>query len=191
MLVSDAKIAPGVVATRLIALDDAPALSSLLVENREFLAPWSPVMPDSMFTESGQAAIVAESLTRFEHGEMLPHVIIDVDGELVGRINLASITHRAFQSAGMGYWVAQQQNGRGVAAAAVACMLVEAFEVVGLHRVQAETLARNVASQRVLERNGLEWIGFAPKYLQIADQWQDHVIYQRVNGNWANAAASS
>ncbi|MEO6822958.1 MAG: GNAT family protein [Candidatus Nanopelagicales bacterium] len=143
-----------------------------------------------MFTESGQAEIVGESLTRFEQGEMLPHVIIDVDGELVGRINLASITRRAFQSAGMGYWVAQKRNGHGIAVAAVDRMLCEAFDAVGLQRVQAETLAHNVASQRVLERNGFVRIGFAPKYLHIADEWRDHVIYQRINDNWAEAHAS-
>jgi ribosomal-protein-alanine N-acetyltransferase len=51
---------------------------------------------------------------------------------------------------------------------------------VGLHRIQAGTLPHNVASQRVLERNDFERFGFARRYLQIAGQWQDHVLFQKI-----------
>ncbi len=40
--------------TRLIALDDAPALAKLLQANRDFLAPWDPVHNDGYFTEAGE-----------------------------------------------------------------------------------------------------------------------------------------
>jgi ribosomal-protein-alanine N-acetyltransferase len=53
-----------------------------------------------------------------------------------------------------------------------------AFEELGLHRVQAETLLLNVRSQRVLERNGFVRFGVAPKYLKIAGEWQDSARYQ-------------
>jgi ribosomal-protein-alanine N-acetyltransferase len=59
-------------------------------------------------------------------------------------------------------------------------MLRIAFEELKLHRVQAETLLHNVASQRVLERNGFVRYGVAPDYLQIAGEWQDHAMYQVV-----------
>jgi len=35
-----------------------------------------------------------------------------------------------------------------------------------------------VASQRVLTGNGFERIGIAPKYLRIAGEWQDHILFQ-------------
>jgi ribosomal-protein-alanine N-acetyltransferase len=38
----------------------------------------------------------------------------------------------------------------------------------------------NVASQRVLEKNGFERIGVARRYLHIAGAWRDHVLFQRV-----------
>ena len=50
--------------------------------------------------------------------------------------------------------------------------------------MQGETLPENRASQVVLERNGFERIGFAPRFLRIAGQWRDHVLYQRVNDEW-------
>jgi ribosomal-protein-alanine N-acetyltransferase len=56
-----------------------------------------------------------------------------------------------------------------------------AFGELGLHRIQAETLLSNVASQRVLDRNGFVRIGMAPTYLKIAGQWQDFILYQLIN----------
>lgn len=53
-----------------------------------------------------------------------------------------------------------------------------AFTQLGLHRLQAETLVHNTGSQRVLTRNGFAPYGIAPQYLKIADEWQDHILYQ-------------
>jgi [ribosomal protein S5]-alanine N-acetyltransferase len=52
---------PGV-KTRLIALDDVPALTRLLTVNRDFQAPWDPVREDVYFTEEGQKALVEDAL---------------------------------------------------------------------------------------------------------------------------------
>jgi ribosomal-protein-alanine N-acetyltransferase len=83
------------------------------------------------------------------------------------------------QSANVGYWVDHARNGRGLATAAVADAVAFAFEDAGLHRVEAGTLLDNVASQRVLEKNGFERIGVARRYLLIAGDWRDHVLFQR------------
>ena len=66
-------------------------------------------------------------------------------------------------------------------AAAVADIMTVAFGELGLHRIQAETLLHNTASQRVLRRNGFVRIGTAAAYLKIAGRWQDHHLYQVLN----------
>ena len=63
-----------------------------------------------------------------------------------------------------------------------------AFHELGLHRLQADTLVHNAASQRVLARNGFTRIGLAPRYLRIAGRWQDHVLHQRLAEHWAPQA---
>lgn len=60
-------------------------------------------------------------------------------------------------------------------------LLDVAFRDLGLHRVQAETLLHNVASQRVLARNGFVRYGTAPQYLRIAGRWQDHAMFQALD----------
>jgi ribosomal-protein-alanine N-acetyltransferase len=114
---------------------------------------------------------------------MYPMVIEDHAGALVGTLNLNSIIRGAFQSASVGYWVAQERNGEGIATAAVAAAKRVAFNELELHRIQAETLVHNHASQRVLLKNGFKQYGVAPDYLKIAGRWQEHVLFQVVSSD--------
>ncbi|MFG2058101.1 GNAT family N-acetyltransferase [Micromonospora sp. NPDC048930] len=166
--------------TRLITSEDAPALAELLRVNREFLAPWDPIRSEDYFTADGQRAVIEADLQQHEQGSKLPHVILDDSGHVIGRITLNGIVRGPFQSCAMGYWVSAGHNGRGFATRAVREIVRVAFEELGLHRVQAETLLHNVRSQRVLERNGFVRFGMAPEYLNIAGRWQDHAMYQVV-----------
>ena len=54
---------------RRLALGDAPALARLARDNRDFLAPTSPVRPDEWFTDEGQEA---EEAPPAEEGPGLP-----------------------------------------------------------------------------------------------------------------------
>jgi ribosomal-protein-alanine N-acetyltransferase len=182
--VNDEPKVPAARVTRALVLDDAAALAVLVRENRQFLAPWDPERPEGFFTVEGQFEVIEGLLARQELGLTVAHVILDQDGAVAGRIALDRITHGAFESCGMGYWVSEHANGRGLATAAVAAMVSLAFDELGLHRVEAGTLLHNVRSQRVLERNGFVRFGVAPSYLRIAGQWRDHALFQRLNDGW-------
>jgi ribosomal-protein-alanine N-acetyltransferase len=169
--------------TRLASLDDAAALTDQLRANRDFLAPWDPVRDDSFFTVDAQRAALTEALTEYALGDRVPLVIVDEADGVIGQLNINGITRGAFQSASLGYWVSQSCNGRGFAGAAVAEAVTIAFEELGLHRLQAETLLHNTASQRVLIRNGFRPFAVAPSYLRIAGDWQDHILFHRLSQN--------
>jgi [ribosomal protein S5]-alanine N-acetyltransferase len=169
-----------VCATRLVSLDDAPVLAELLRDNRDFLAPSSPIRSDDYFTVDGQRAVIQAALERHGHGTTVPHAILDGPGRVVGCITLNEIVRGPFQSCSLGYWVGADDNGRGLATAAARDIILVAFGELRLHRIQAGTLLGNLRSQRVLERNGFVRYGVAPEYLNIAGQWQDHALYQLV-----------
>jgi ribosomal-protein-alanine N-acetyltransferase len=161
-----------------VTLDDVPALAELLRVSRDFLAPWEPVRGDDYFTTDGQSVVISDALAQHQRGSSLPHVILDETGQVAGRITLNGIVRGPFQSCSVGYWVSVTATGRGLATAAVRDIVSVAFDELGLHRVQAETLLHNVRSQQVLRRNGFRRIGMAPAYLNIAGRWQDHILYQ-------------
>ena len=166
---------------RLLHAGDAPALTAAYVRNRAHLAQWEPLRDDSFFTEEGQAGELDAQLANAVAGASVPLVVEESStGRIVGRFTLSAIIRGPFQSANLGYWVDGARNGRGLATSAVRELLRMSRDELGLHRVQAATLPHNAASQRVLERNGFERIGFAPRYLQIAGRWQDHDLFQAI-----------
>ncbi|MFC5924599.1 GNAT family N-acetyltransferase [Micromonospora vulcania] len=147
--------------TRIATPDDASAITDLVRTHRAALAPWEPVRDDEWFTLDSQRSILEASLQAYAQGTTVPLVILD-GTEVIGRLNLNGITRGALQSAALGYWVSPAHQGRGFATRAVADAVALAFGELDLHRLQAETLLHNTASQQVLQRNGFRAYGVAP-----------------------------
>lgn len=169
---------PADYAIRPLAEDDAPALAAAYTRNRDHLAPWDPVRDPSFFTAAGQADMVARQLS-LVRGRLLAAWVVTHGEQVVGRVNLNNIVRGVLCSGQLGYWVDHEHLRRGLAAEAVehACRHGRAL---GLHRVEAGTMVRNVASQAVLLRCGFERYGMAPRFLFLAGAWQDHYLYQRI-----------
>jgi ribosomal-protein-alanine N-acetyltransferase len=71
----------------------------------------------------------------------------------------------------------QPYAGKGLMTEAVGLVVPFCFESLGLHRIHAAFLPDNMASRRVLEKNGFREEGFAEHYLQIDGKWADHVLF--------------
>jgi [ribosomal protein S5]-alanine N-acetyltransferase len=159
---------------------DGAALARAYSDNRAHLAPWEPARSEEFFTAEWQERDVRRTVEEAQSGRSMRFVITTRDGRIRGRMNLNGIVRGAFQNGDLGYWVAADATKHGLATRAVDAVLRHARDSLGLHRVQAATLLHNVASQRVLAANGFTRIGVAPRYLEIAGEWQDHVLFQRL-----------
>lgn len=164
---------------RVLHLSDAGALAAAYVRNRSYLSHWEPVRPEEYYTEAWQASDIANRLAAHEAREGYPLGLFAGD-TLVGRFNVAGVVRGPFQNAGLGYWMDSDYAGRGLASAAVQRIVDLARDELGLHRIEASTLRHNVGSQRVLQKAGFQQVGMAPRYLQIAGEWQDHNLYQLI-----------
>lgn len=158
---------------------DAEALAAAYRRSREHLRPWEPRRPESFFTTEGQLARLHEQAAEQRAGRVAAWLLV-VGAEIAGGVTLSGIVRGPFLSAHLGYWMAADQTGRGLATAAVRAVCRAADRELGLHRVQAATLLHNVRSQRVLAKCGFEAIGTADRYLHIDGAWQDHRLFHRV-----------
>jgi len=95
---------------------------------------------------------------------------------LVGGLSLTNIRHLSGH-VNLGYWVGESDKNKGIMSLAVALTLPFIFNSLGLCRIHAACLPSNIASRKVLEKNGFCEEGFAKNYLQIDGVWQDHVLY--------------
>jgi len=79
---------------------------------------------------------------------------IDVAGEAVGGIGMQVQQDVYRRSAEVGYWVAEEHWGRGIATEALGALVEYAFERFDLCRLFATSFDWNPASARVLEKCG-------------------------------------
>ncbi len=163
---------------RPVRVGDGAALARAYRANREHLAPWEPTRSETFFTEESQEEHARQCVTDAASGRSIRFVIESDDGEIRGRMNLNNIVRGAFWSADLGYWIGVSRLRQGLASRAVSRVAEYARDELGLHRLQATTLLHNIGSQRVLAGAGFERIGLAPKYLRIAGEWQDHLLFQ-------------
>jgi len=158
----------------------------MLLRDRSFLDQWEPTRADRFYMlETHQRRLEAlqgdESFADFG-------IFLTAGDKLVGRIQLSGISRGPFENAYLGYFVSERHNGRGYATEAVRQVVDAAFGVLGLHRVQAAVIPRNVASIRVLEKAGFREEGLALRYLQIAGVWEDHKLYAVTAEEWPGGA---
>ena len=151
---------------------DAEALAEAQIRNKAHLAATEPYRDPGYYTPQAQAQRIAEP-------QSVTWVLVDGD-LIVGRVMLTGIVLGPLCSASLGYWVDASYRGRGLIPAAVEEVAREARDELGLHRLDAGTLVDNEASQRVLAKCGFVRYGLAPKYLHIAGEWRDHLLFQRI-----------
>ncbi|OBB57751.1 GCN5 family acetyltransferase [Mycobacterium sp. 852013-51886_SCH5428379] len=172
------RVAGGVVRLRPVRLRDAAAWSRIRLADRAHLEPWEPVTGldwQLRHAMSSWPAVCSGLRSEARKGRMLPYVI-ELDGEFAGQLTIGNVTHGALRSAWIGYWVASDLIGGGVATAALALGVDHCFGAVSLHRVEATVRPENAASRRVLEKVGFREEGLLKRYLEVDGAWRDHLL---------------
>ncbi|MET8690299.1 GNAT family N-acetyltransferase [Streptomyces sp. NPDC004732] len=139
---------------QLLRADHAPALCAFEETNRAYFAASVPDRGDAYFRDfdTRHRALLAEQAT----GACFFHVLVDDGGGILGRVNLVDV---ADGSAELGYRIAEQAAGRGLATRAVREIRDLAVTAYGLTALRAGTTLDNPASQAVLARAGFVPVG--------------------------------
>ena len=134
--------------------DHATAVLAFELANRAYFATFISDRGDDFFDQFAERynALLAEQ----EAGICVFHVLVSEDGTVLGRFNLFDLEDG---TAVLGYRVAQQVAGRGVATATVRELCLLAAAQYGLRTLRAATTHDNVASQKVLAKAGFVPVG--------------------------------
>ena len=132
----------------------APAVLAFELVNRAYFAASVSDRGDEFFDQfpDRYSALLAEQ----EAGTGAFYVLVAEDGSVLGRFNLYGLEDG---TAVLGYRVAQQAAGRGVATASVRELCQIAAARHGLRILRAATSHDNAASQRVLAKAGFVPVG--------------------------------
>ncbi|MGH4012902.1 MAG: GNAT family N-acetyltransferase [Pseudonocardiaceae bacterium] len=170
------RVAGGQVALRPVRLRDASLWSRLRLRDEAYLREWEPEAAGSWadrYTPMAWPVQCAGLRAVARRGQALPFAII-LDGRLAGQLTVGNVVRGALRSAWIGYWVASEVAGFGVATGAVALAVDHSFGPVGLHRIEATVRPENGASLRVLTKLGFRDEGLLVRYLEVDGAWRDH-----------------
>ncbi len=149
---------------------DRDEFLTAVARSRTLHEPW--VYPPS--TPAQFNAYVRRVRTR----DVLPMLVHRrTDRALVGVINLNHIIGGALQQAVVGYYAFEPFTGNGYMTDALTSVVRHCFDVLGLHRVEANIQPGNLPSRDLARRVGFEFEGLSPRYLRIGGAWRDHERY--------------
>lgn len=129
--------------------DDAPAVQRLLSERA--VAEQTLTIPHP-YPDGAATEFIAQHAEWMASGKRLIWAITR-DEEIVGAMGLHIVA--AHQRAEVGYWIARERWGQGIATEALRAVLAYGFDVAGLHRIDGQHYKENPASGAVMRRVGM------------------------------------
>ena len=171
--VASAKVKPGLSpALTLLAESDFPALYRFELDNRTWFEQSIEGRGDEFYSPEAVSAHLAECLEAYRQGTMYPGIIKDHRGEILGRANLHGIHHEA-GNAYVGYRIARDQVGRGLATRAVTVLLQQAYDHYHLEQLTAFAATDNRPSVRILEKHGFELVDTLKELVEVQSVKKD------------------
>jgi [ribosomal protein S5]-alanine N-acetyltransferase len=129
--------------------DDAPVVQRLLSDRA--VAEQTLTVPHP-YPPGAAAEFIGQHAEWIALGKRLIWAITR-DHELVGAMGLHIVA--AHRRAEVGYWIGRAHWGQGIATEALRVVLAYGFDVVGLHRIDAQHYRENPASGAVMRKVGM------------------------------------
>ncbi|UNJ81355.1 GNAT family N-acetyltransferase [Metabacillus dongyingensis] len=104
------------------------------------------------------------------------------DGKLIGTVTLRIENNH--KRAELAYWFGVPFWGKGYATESIGKVLEFGFENVGLNRIWATVMKKNIASSKVLTKNGFNHEGTFPKHDLKWGKFEDVEYYGLLNDDF-------
>lgn len=159
---------------RLLSLAQAGELYQLIDSNRSFLREWLPWL-DSVQSVKDTETFIEAQLTKYKSNEALCLSII-YEGEIVGVAGLNEIfKEEAFAT--VGYWLAEDFNGKGIMLAVVKELMDIARDEYGLAKLEIWCASEKHRSRAIPEKLGFIHTGRYENAENLYGHWIDNEIY--------------
>ncbi|KOP80909.1 acetyltransferase [Lysinibacillus sp. FJAT-14745] len=133
---------------------DAEELFKIEKNNRLFFEQMVPSRGEEYYNFETFKIRHKELLAEQQEEKSKFYLIRDNTGNIIGRINLVDID-TTNDIAEVGYRVGQEYGGKGIGAKALKLLLETEISV---KKIKAKTTTNNIASQRILEKNGFKQV---------------------------------
>ena len=162
----------GPYALRRLRTEDAPDIFASIDTQRRYLGRWLPFVADTHRIEQTRQ-VVAGMLADTAN----PVYTIRDGGAFAGLIGFKSADAEK-HSVEIGYWLREEQQGKGIMTAAVRALCDRAFTQMGMRRIEIRCGVGNLPSNAIPRRLGFRLSHVEPRGEELSDgEWIDLNVY--------------
>ena len=166
---------------RQLSESDASPLFAVIESNRSFLRDWLPWLDTSRNPED-TLYFIRTAFEQFSNNDGFAAGIW-YKSSVVGTIGFHKVDWLN-RSVEIGYWLAEEYQGKGIVTKACKAFLDHAFDEWHLHRVQIRCAVGNMNSCRIPERLGFVKEGIQRHAEFLYDRYVDLIIYGMLEDEW-------
>jgi len=137
-------------------------------------------------TEDETKAFISKAIAEQQQDPRLSYqfaVVLQTDAKLIGSCGIR-ISDVHGREAWIGYCINRKYWGRGYGTEAAGALLRSGFEALNLHRIFATCDPENLASARVLEKNGMTREKLLRRHKRQKGKWRDSLLYAILKDQW-------
>lgn len=156
------------------------------LRNREPFKIWEPLRQEGFYTLEHHKTVLKAGTKRVKEGKEYRFMIFEKNdsnlNKVIGVLTFSNIVRGPFLSCFAGYSIDNNLHNKGYMTQALKAGIDYIFGVIGLHRIEANIMPKNISSLKVVTKLGFKNEGLSPKYLMINGAWEDHVHMVLRNG---------
>jgi ribosomal-protein-serine acetyltransferase len=182
--------APGL-RLRLPDRNDVPEFFQLIKENNAHLSAWHTWTAEMIslnrvhqWIERNHHAyeeLIQGNYTSATHPGF--SFLMEVEGKIAGIAGFQGINCKNDVGA-LGYWIGSAYAGKGYTTAAMRQVILFAFEVLALNRLEIQMLTTNEPSRKVAEKLGFKQEAVLAQIEKKGNAYFDHYLYRLLRSEW-------
>lgn len=171
---------------RLCTAAEAPLVVRYLLKNRDRLERWESIRTEEHYQVDTWIRGLREETEHARRGDAYRFRLFypGQEHDALGVVSLRNITLGATYAAEIGYSIDADAEGQGLMQEATEAVIRYAFDYLNLHRLEAICMPGNARSRQLLGRLGFEQEGVLRGVLRIQGEWEDHLLFARINERW-------
>lgn len=163
--------------------NEAQKLYNYYRKNLPYLKKWFVDQPEGAYELQTLKAHLSRCEQKLNEENEVKFFIYknEEPGHLTGELTFSNILKGGFLSCFAGYHLDEQEQGKGFMTEALNAGVDFMFRKMHLHRIEANIMPANLASQKVAAKAGFINEGLSSRYLRINGRWEDHLRFVTFN----------
>ncbi|MDP4292246.1 MAG: GNAT family protein [Bacteroidota bacterium] len=164
-----------------IQINDAESIFNIIDQQRDYLREWLPFIDYTWHIGDTRAYIYSVYDKPYGHRDMV--FSIWYQGKIVGLIGLKG-TDRDNHKTEIGYWLSNDQQGKGIVTKSCHRLVQYLFENMGMNRIQIRVGTSNEKSKKIPKRLGFKFEGIERCGELLQSGYTDLDIYSMIRSEF-------